>query len=207
MSHFSVHDLQIFSPVLFVVFFLFGSVLWSIKHLNFMKSDLSVSPFVVCALGVISKKPVPNFSKENIQMTNKHIKRCPTSFSRREIEVKTMRYHFTPIIGVRQNSGPPNTSVILIPATCEYVTLDGKRSIADAINSRILWWERSSDYPHEPSAITRIPLSVKERQEGWSQKTRCDNKSRGQSDTSAGFEVRQGHELSHIRRSPEAGKG
>ena len=90
-----------------------------------MKSDLSVSPFVVCALGVISKKPVPNFFKENIQMTNKHVKRCPTSFTRREIEIKTMRYHFTPIIGVRQNSGPPKMSVILIPATCKYVTLDG----------------------------------------------------------------------------------
>lgn len=63
------------------------------------------------------------------------------------------------------------------------------------------------DYPHEPSAITRIPLSVKERQEGWRQKIRCDNKSRGQSDATAGFEVRQGHELRNIRQSPEAGKG
>ena len=63
------------------------------------------------------------------------------------------------------------------------------------------------DYPHELNAITRIPLSVKERQEGWSQKTRCDNNSRGQSDTTAGFEVRQGRELRNIGRSPEAGKG
>ena len=207
ISHFSVHDLQIFSRILFVVFSLFDSVLWRVKHFNLMKSDLSVSPFVVCALGVISKKPVPNFFKENIQMTNKHVKRCSTSFARTEIEIKTMRYHFTPIIGVRQNNGPPKMSVILIPATCEYVTLDGIRSIADAINSRILWWERSLDYPHEPNAITRIPLSVRERQEGWSQKTRCDNNSRGQNDATAGFEVRQGRGPRNIGRSPEAGKG
>ena len=63
-----------------------------------MKSDLSVSPFVVSALGVISKKLVPTFFKENIQMTNKHMKRCPTSFARRELEIKTMRYRYIPII-------------------------------------------------------------------------------------------------------------
>lgn len=115
-------------------------------------------------------------------MTNKHVKRYPTSFARRELEIKTMRYHFTPIIDVRQNNGPQRCPSILIPATCEYVTLDGIRSIADAINSKDLVMGEELDYPHEPSAITRIPLSVRERQEGWSQKTRCDNSSRGQSD-------------------------
>ena len=84
---------------------------------------------------------------------------------------------YTPVAGRIMTS---KAVCVLIPESCKYVILYGKKDLTDATELRIMRWE---DYPGLSgwaSVITRI--IVRGRQEGQHWKRRYDHRSRSWSD-------------------------
>ena len=98
------------------------------------------------------QRPKQTTLKEDTEMTNKHMKRCSTSLSVREMQMETMRYRVTPV----------RKAIIKNPQTINAGESTEKREPSNTAGENINWYshyreqyggslKHETELPHDPN--------------------------------------------------------